>query len=114
MSARDNSIFVPRVSELCINGRIYEPGIIKNHPRVQRDTPAPRASPPDWRHGGIYDPGIGSYHLRVALALRAPANQRSADRPVGLGFAYRAGVVDRGELDFRPQSVGVVEIWTDV
>ena len=41
--------------------------------------PAARASPSYWRYGGIYDPGIRSYPLRVALALRAPANQRSAD-----------------------------------
>ena len=58
-----------------------EPVMGPNPLRVQLGTfpPAARASPPYWRYGGFYDPGIGSYPLRVAMALRAPANQRSAN-----------------------------------
>ena len=46
---------------------------------------------------GIYDPGMGSYPLRVALAPRAPANQRSTN---GIGFKHRAGRYRPGGLPF--------------
>ena len=47
-----------------------------------------------------YDPGMGSYPLRVALALRAPANQRSAN---GIGVSTSFGAVPtRGTPVFIP------------
>ena len=45
-----------------------EPVMERNCPRVQRNTPAARASPHHWKYGEIYEPGMGPYPLRVALA----------------------------------------------
>ena len=89
-----------------------EPGMGPNPPRVRRDwegcpeaTLAARASPPDWRYGGIYETGMGTYPPRVALALHAPANQRSAR---GIGISTPCGAVSTRENSiFAP---GVPEI----
>ena len=58
-----------------------------------------------WRYGAIYDAGMGSYPPRVALTLRAPANQRSAN---GIEVFTSCGLVpNRGTAVFIP---GVSEL----
>ena len=60
----------------------------------------------------IYDPGNPSL---VALALRTwiYEPQPISNEPVGSGFPHRAGQIDPGDHRFRPQFVGVVDLWKD-
>ena len=59
----------------------------------------------------ISDPGRRPYPIRVALALRTPANQRSAS---GIGVSAQCvAILTRGITVFVPGFVGVVEVWKD-
>ena len=53
---------------------------------------------------------MGPYPPRVALALRTPANQRSAS---WVEFHTGRGGIDPGNHRFRPWFVGDLDVWND-
>ena len=63
-------------------------------------------------YGGIYDPGMGPCRPRVALALFLSPSQSAIGRQ-GWGFHTVRGGFDPGDHRFRPQVVGVVDVWRD-
>ena len=52
------------------------------------------------------------YPPRGALALKANPSESAIGWWI-CGFPHLAGGVDPGDLRFRPQVVGVVEVWKD-
>ena len=67
---------------------------------------------PGWCDFGIYDPGVGPYRPWGALDLFSSPSQ-SAINKWGCGFHTVRGGIDPGELCFRPQAVGIVDLWID-
>ena len=63
-------------------------------------------------YGGIYELRMGACRPRVALALFSSPSQSAIGRR-GWGFHTVRGGFDLGDPRFRPQVVGVEDVWRD-
>ena len=63
-----------------------------------------------WKHFSSRDENLSSPGCAGSIYDCQPIS----DRPVGLGFPHPAGQFGPGDHRFRPQFVGVVNIWKDL